>query len=153
MSLSHFGAKAMLDVIIDNQANPVTFPLELALFTQAAAGTGSVPADNPAAGTEGTAANEIDPGGGYVRQTITFGTATLGSTSSISSTNGQSFPTATAPWGSTAHAAPAWIGGWVIYDTKVTPDGIWVGSFNNAKQVQLNDTVTVALGDITLQLA
>lgn len=152
MPLAHLGSQEMLATIIDNQAKTFTYPLELALFVQAAGGAGVAPNDNPTSGTEGTDPNEVNPGSAYARFALIMGTATAASPSAISNTNTLAYTQATAQWGSTTNPT-GFIGGWVIYDAHVTtPKGVWVGAFNTAKQVQNLDTVSVAIGDLTLQL-
>lgn len=140
----------MLSAIMDNNAKAWTYPITMALFTQAASGAGIVPDDNPSTGAAGTDPQEIDTGSGYARQTVTFGTATAASPSVLASSNAQSFPPATGNWSSTN--GNTWIGAWVLYNSDATPLPTWVGAFNQAKQVQNLDTVTVASGDLQLQL-
>lgn len=159
MTLTHKGAAEMLNAIMDNQAKSFTYGLELGLFTQAASGAGTAPSqDNTNIdGAAGTPATEIDTGGGYGRQSITFGGGTPGAseadTSVLAESGGLTWTTASADWGSTTHSAPAWIGGWCIYSTDVTPIGVWVGAFTTAKQVLNGDTASITSGDLTLQLA
>jgi len=151
MPLTHLGSQEMLQVIMTNTLKSFSTTVELALFTQAAGGAGAAPDDNPASGAAGTDVLEIDTGTGYAREPTTFGTATAASPSVISNTNLLAYTQATAQWGSTTHPT-GFVGGWVVYDTSATEIPVWVGAFNTAKQVLNLDTVSIAMGDLTLQL-
>lgn len=150
MPLTHLGSQEMLAAIIDNQAKSFTYPLQLALFTQAGSGAGTVPDDNPDSGAAGTDAQEVNTGTGYTRQSIVWGTATAASPSVLQESGGLGWDQASAQWSSTN--TNDWIGAWCIYDTQATPVPVWVGAFNTAKQVLNLDTVSIASGDLTLQL-
>lgn len=151
MPLTHIGSQEFLAVMIDNSAiNTFTYPLQLALFTQAASGSGIVPDDNPSSGAAGTDTQEVNTGSGYARQSITWGTPTAASPSVLSESGGLTWTQATGTWSSTN--GNDWIGAWCIYDSSATPDPVWVGAFNTAKQVLNLDTVSIASGDLTLQL-
>lgn len=152
MPLTHIGAQEMLAVVINNSAiNTFAYPLQLALFTQAASGAGIVPDDNPNSGAAGTDPQEVNTGSNYARQSITWGAPTAGSPSVIQESGGLGWTQASAQWSSTN--GNDWIGAWVIYDQDATtPQPVWVGAFNTAKQVLNLDTVSIASGDLTLQL-
>ena len=151
MPLTHLGSQEMLAVVIDDSAiSTFTYPLELALFTQAASGSGIVPDDNPSSGAAGTDTQEINTGTGYTRQAITWGVPTAASPSVLAESGGLAWTIASAQWSSTN--GNDWIGAWVVYDASATELPIWVGAFNTAKQVLNLDTVSIASGDLTLQL-
>jgi hypothetical protein len=101
-----------------------TGPMKLALETA----TGS----NSAAGTEVA-------GGSYARQTITFGAASSGSASNSNAITYTAMPVAT-------------VAGLEIYDSAGTPRRAWVGALTASKTVAAGDSLSFAIGSITITL-
>lgn len=155
MSLSDKSNAATLDMILRDQANPYTYltnpeKLELALFVSASSlgvdPGGSLPdGDNPVTG-------EVTSGVGYERVAVEFGTAaTVADPSVVSNDAAINFATATGDWAAGAN----FVNGWSLYDVHATPGSrvsIWTGPFDSGKNVLTNDTVTVAIGNLTLRL-
>lgn len=95
--------------------NP-TGPMKLALLT--------------AQGNATTPGTEVS-GGGYARQTITFGTASAGSASSNTTVNFTNMPAAT-------------VTGVEIYDSAGTPRRAWQGPLDSPRAVGAGDTLSFA---------
>jgi hypothetical protein len=109
----------------------------LALFTNTST--------NAAANLEaGTLTDEISTGGGtsYARQSITFGAASGGSSSSSDTVT---FPTAGANWGTITHVA--------IMDASTSGNVLFYGAVTTAKEIQTGDTFQVTTGNLTVSLA
>lgn len=101
-----------------------TAPLKVALLTS----VGS----NVTAGTEVT-------GGSYTRQTVTFAASANGTASNSNSISFSSMPSST-------------ITGLEIYDSAGTPRRIWQGALSAAKTVGAGDSLSFAVGAISIVL-
>ena len=89
----------------------------------------------------GTLTDEIS-GGSYARQTIAFGSAS-GGTSSSSAT--VTFPAATANWGTVTHVA--------VMDAATGGNVLFWGAVTTAKTIETGDTFQVSSGNLTISLA
>lgn len=119
-------ANRLLDASLGTAAYTApTTPMKLALETA----TGS----NSAAGTEVT-------GGSYARQTITFGAASGGSASNSNAITFTAMPAAT-------------VTGVEVYDSNGTPRRAWVGALTASKTVAAGDSLSFAIGSVTITLA
>lgn len=101
-----------------------TSPMKLALATS----TGT----NAAAGTEVT-------GGSYARQTITFGSASGGSSSNTNAITFTAMPSAT-------------VTGVDVYDSNGTPRRAWAGALTASKTVAAGDSLSFAASSVTITL-
>lgn len=101
-----------------------TGPMKLALET--ATGT------NTAAGTEVT-------GGSYARQTITFAAASSGSAANSNAITFTAMPAAT-------------VTGVEIYDSAGSPRRHWVGALTASKTVSAGDSLSFAIGSLSITL-
>lgn len=134
MNLNNYAITQILDAFTGNGS--ITWPttLYLALLDEAAAASDTV-ADN--------AGKEIfTPGNnGYARQVVTLAAESGGvSLSDALITFG---PAATLDW-------PEAVAGWLLDQS----DNIWwQGALTVAKQADISDTVEIATGDLSLQLA
>lgn len=102
-----------------------TSPMKLALATT----TGT----NSAAGTEVS-------GGSYARQTITFGSASSGSSSNTNVITYTAMPAAT-------------VTGVDIYDSNGTPRRAWAGALTASKTVASGDSLSFAAAAVTITLS
>ncbi len=104
---------------------------------------GLVNADPGAAGTSGT---ELT-GGSYVRVSITFGAASAADPSEATNSSLVDFGTATADWnGGVA------IPGFVIFTGATGTNRIAAGTLTTATAVTDGDSVTFAIGAVTISL-
>ncbi len=118
-------ASRLLDASLGTAAYTApTTPMKLALET--ATGTNSAP------GTEVT-------GGSYARQNITFGAASNGSASNSNAITFTAMPAAT-------------VTGLEIYDSAGSPRRSWVGALTASKTVAAGDSLSCAIGSITITL-
>jgi len=104
-----------------------TSPLQVALYTTA---------PNQETGAGGV---EVGAGLGYARQNVTFGAAASGS---ASNTAALTFGAATASWGTVVAAA--------VLDSAGTPVMLWSGNLPTSKAIDTGDTLTFAIGQITV---
>lgn len=81
-------------------------------------------------------------GNGYVRQAISFASASSGSASTDATVT---FPTATGSWGS--------IGYWSVWDASSSGNLLMHGAFTTAKTVGDGDILRVNSGDLTITAA
>lgn len=102
-----------------------TTPMKLGLETS----TGS----NSAAGTEVT-------GGSYARQSITFASASAGSTSNTGAITYTAMPAAT-------------VTGVEVYDSNGTPRRGWVGPLGSSKTVAAGDSLSFSTGAVVVSLS
>lgn len=157
MPLSQKAAAAVMDMILRDQANPYTYSgtgneeLELALFITGTTSVGTDPGDSLADG-DASVSGEVS-GTSYDRTIVEFGTAaTVADPSVIQNTAAITFPTAGSGGWATGSS---YINGWSLYDVNATPSSrvsIWTGAFDLGKNVDENDTVTIATGNLTLRL-
>jgi len=157
MPLSRKAAAATMDMILRDQANPYTYlatgdqELELALFITGTTSTGTDPGDTLPDG-DASVTGEVS-GTSYDRTAVEFGTAaTVADPSVIQNTAAITFPTAGSGGWATG---TSYINGWSLYDVNATPANrvsIWTGAFDLGKNVDENDTVTIALNNLTLRL-
>lgn len=118
-------ASRLLDASLGTAAYTApTAPMKLALET--ATGT------NAAAGTEVV-------GGSYARQNITFGAAASGVASNSNAITFTAMPAAT-------------VTGLEIYDSAGSPRRAWVGALTASKTVAAGDSLSFAVGSITITL-
>lgn len=122
--LTDAGELLALDFLNGNTAT-ITGPLKLALLT--------------AQGTDAAAGTEVS-GGSYARQNITFGAAAAGSASNSGALSFAGMPACT-------------IVGFAIYDSTGAPKRLWeIPRTGGSATVNAGDTVTVAVGAITLSI-
>lgn len=131
---SDFLELKVLDHVLRYSTAPYTAPstLYLGLFT---ASTG-LETNSPSA--------EVSTGGGtnYARQTVTFGAASAGS----SSTNATvTFPAAGANWGTITHVA--------VMDASTSGNVLFYGAVTTSKTIETGDTFQVSSGNLTVSLA
>ena len=120
MSLSNYGENAVLGLV----QGAASF--WLALFT-----------DVPGEGGTGT---EVS-GGGYARQSVTFGAPSGGS---MANSLPIEFPTATSDWGTAA--------GWALFDAKSGGNMWWSGAVDVPKALFAGDIYRVNAGGLTLSM-
>lgn len=84
-------------------------------------------------------------GGSYARQPVTLGAPTIvsGVETCINSA-GVDFPTATVAWGTVAY--------WAIYSASTGGNMLWYGAFTRSKFVDINDSITIPAGNLTITL-
>jgi hypothetical protein len=126
-AMSNYLENVLINTTLRGQTYTAPTFVYLALFT-------SDPTD-AATGTEVS-------GGGYLRQTISFGTPSNGASSSGSDVI---FPIATASWGTVTHIA--------IYDAQTAGNMLFYGQLTASKTIASGDQLRVAAGDITVTLA
>lgn len=93
--------------------------------------------DEDASGTEVS-------GGSYARKSTVAGDWNAASSGAIDNANAITFTTATADWGLVTHVA--------LYDAESAGHLLFYGELTDSKQVYSGDTVTIAAGDIEIQL-
>lgn len=150
MSLTNNAAVDALETLIQNAANPYTYPLQLALFTSAAS-AGTDPGETIPNGVAPVTNEVATSGTAYARVSVVFGTApsiVAGDFASISNTAVITFPTATANW---ADGSSLYVNGWGLYSSNATPNAVWHGAFDVGKGVLNGDTATIAIGNLTLR--
>lgn len=126
MSMSNYLENELLDHTLTNTAYTPATTLYLALFT-------SDPGED-ASGTEVT-------GGSYARKTVTFATASSGS----SATNADvEFDVATANWGTVTHIA--------VFDALTTGNMLYYGELTTSKTINIGDQLKITSGDLTITL-
>jgi hypothetical protein len=138
---SNYLENKVLDHVLKYSTAPFTAPstLYVALFKNTSG--------NAATNLEaGTLTDEIATAGGtlYARQTITFATASSGS----SATNATvTFPTAGANWGTITHVA--------IMDGGTAGAGnvLFWGAVTTTKTIDTGDTFSISSGNLTVSLA
>ena len=156
MPLTIGARQDFLNAIIRGDANPYTYlavgdqRLYLALFVGGSGG-GVDPGDDTADGAA-SVATEVS-GGNYSRTPVEFGTAaqqpTSGNPASISNDATVTFPVCqTTAWATGTN----YVSGWALYDNATTPSCIWTGAFDTGKNVDVNDTVTIAATNLVLRL-
>lgn len=138
---SNYLENKVLDHVLKYSTAPYTAPstLYVALFKNSSGNT----ATNLEAGT---LTDEIPTAGStsYARQTITFASASSGS----SATNATvTFPTATASWGTITHVA-IMNGG-----TAGAGDVLFWGAVTTTKTIDTGDTFSISSGNLTVSLA
>lgn len=116
---------ALLDALVGTAAYSVTTPIKLALMTTN--------------GTDAAAGTEVT-GGGYARQTITFGPAASGQIGNNAVINFTNMPAAT-------------VVGIEIYDTAATPKRLAYGALTASKTTASGDTLQFGANAVTLSLA
>ena len=126
-AMSNYLENVLINTTLRGQTYTAPTFVYLALFT-------SDPTD-AATGTEVA-------GGGYLRQTISFGIPSNGASSSGSDVI---FPIATASWGTVTHIA--------IYDAQTAGNMLYYGQLTASKTIASGDQLRVAAGDITVTLA
>lgn len=102
-----------------------TGPMKLALATSASSAS--------AAGTEVT-------GGSYARQSVTFGSASAGSSSNTGALNYTNMPVATV-----THVD--------VYDSNGTPRRAWFGPLTASKTTASGDTLSFAVAALSISLS
>lgn len=99
---------------------------------------------DPGTGDGGT---EVS-GTGYSRKTIVFNSApsAVNGVETLSNTSDVEFDTATSAWGTVAY--------WGIHNASTGHSNslLWFGAFQRAKTIDINDSVVVATGDLTVTL-
>lgn len=125
-SMSNYLENALLDHLHGAATYTTPSALYVALFTSATDDTGG--------GTEVS-------GGGYVRQSVTFGPSSGGQASSNVVV---SFPKATTNWGVVTHAA--------IMDASTGGNMLVHGALNSSREIKANDQLKFESGDITNKL-
>ncbi len=99
---------------------------------------------DPGAGDGGT---EVS-GTGYSRKPIVFNAApsAVNGVETLSNTSDVEFDTATSAWGTVAY--------WGIHNASTGHSNslLWFGAFQRAKTIDINDSVVVATGDLTVTL-
>lgn len=109
-------------------------------------GAYSMPADiylglSVASMAEDASGTELS-GNAYVRQAITFATASGGSSSSNATVT---FPTATGNWGTVAY--------WSVWDASSSGNMMLHGAFTASKTIATGDILRVNSGDVTVTAA
>jgi hypothetical protein len=129
-AISNYLENKILDHVLGKGARNLASPssLYVALFTDTA-----TPSDNGPA-------NEVS-GGAYARQSVSFNTATNGSTGN---TGEVTFPVATASWGNVSYVA--------IYDSASTGNCLFYGALTTPKAIAQNDQFKILAGDLTITL-
>lgn len=138
---SDFLENKVLDHVLRYSTAPYTAPttLYLALFVNT---SGNALTNLEA----GTLTDEVPTAGttGYLRQTITFGAAASGTSTSSATVT---FPTATASFGTVTHVA--------ITDsaTRAAGNVLFYGAVTTSKTIDTGDTFQVTSGNLTISLA
>jgi hypothetical protein len=134
---SNYLENKVLDHVLTASAYTAPTTRYLALFTNT---SGSAAANLEA----GTLSDEVSTGGGtsYGRQTITFGAASGGSSSSSATVT---FPTAGANWGTITHVA--------VMDAATGGNVLFYGAVTTSKTIETGDTFQVSSGNLTVSLA
>lgn len=99
---------------------------------------------------QGSLAEEVVDGGGYIRKLVTFTDPDVTVTPGITSNTAQiDFPEATANWGNIRFCAI------MDSDDAVTPGGniLFYGQLTVDKNINANDTFRFNLGDLDIQVA
>lgn len=158
MPLTIGARQDFLNAIIRGDANPYTYlavgdqRLNLALFV-GGSGNGVDPGDDTADGAASVADEVSDTGTAYARTPVEFGTAaqqpTSGNPASISNDATVTFPTCQ---GTAWATGTSYVSGWALYDNATSPSCIWTGAFDTGKNVDVNDTVTIASTNLVLRL-
>lgn len=131
---SDYLENAVLDHVLGNAAFTQPSTLYLGLFTNT---SGSAAANLEA----GVLTDEIE-GGSYVRETISFSTASGGSADSEATVT---FDAATASWGEITHVA--------VLDAATGGNVLFYGAVTTPKTIESGDTFQVSAGNLTISLA
>lgn len=131
---SNYLENEVLDHVLGNGAYTPAATLYLGLFTNDS-GSAASNLEN------GTLTDEIS-GGDYARKTVTFGTASGGSSSTDATVT---FDAATANWGTITHVA--------VLDAATSGNVLFYGAVTSAKTIETGDTFQVSTGNLTISLA
>lgn len=124
-ALSYTHATSLLNYSLRNNT------VYLALFTS-----------NPAPDGSGT---EVS-GGAYARKAVTFGAPSLvGGVETCSNSAAVAFDTATTAWGSVAY--------WAIFSASTGGTLLWYGAFSRSKTIDVDDSITVPIGNLVVTLS
>jgi hypothetical protein len=128
---SDFLENKVLDHVLRYSAAPYTAPstLYVGLFT---ASTG-LETNSPSAEVSGN---------GYARKTVTFATASGGSSASNATVT---FDAATGTWGTISHVA--------IMDSLTTGNVLFWGQVTTSKTIESGDTFQISSGNLTISLS
>ncbi|GAA3878052.1 hypothetical protein GCM10022243_48430 [Saccharothrix violaceirubra] len=102
--------------------------------------TGSMKVALATSASSASAAGTEVSGGSYARQNVTFGSASAGSTSNTGAVTFTSMPAATV-----THVD--------IYDSNGTPRRAWYGALTASKTTASGDTLSFAIGALTISLS
>jgi len=145
---SNYTEDRTLDFWLKNNSQSTTSPTTVfvALFTSDPS-LGSTDENLEA----GTISNECQ-GGGYERQTVTFGTISNGS---VSNNANVTFPTATDNnWGTITHVAVMDADGeYVDGDSAGSGNVLFYGRLTTAREILQDDTFQITSGSLTVTLA
>ena len=132
MSLSNYAELKLLDHLLGKGTRDFTSPATLAVAMASAI-----------SGTDGATVTEFANANGYVRQAVTFGTASSGSASNSTLV---SFPTATGNQGTCTHIA--------VYDSLTYGGGnlLFYGALTASKTIDTGDTFEIKIGNLTVNL-
>ena len=131
---SNYLENKVLDHVLTSTGYTAPSTRYLALFTN---GSGNAAANLEA----GTLTDEVS-GNGYSRKTVTFGSATGGS----SATNATvTFDAATGNWGTITHVA--------VMDQSTGGNVLFWGAVTTSKTIESGDTFQVSSGNLTVSLA
>jgi hypothetical protein len=132
MSLSNYAENKILDHLCGKGARDFTSPATLAVAMASAI-----------SGSEPVTVTEFANANGYVRQAVTFGTASSGSTTNSGDV---SFPVATGDQGTCTHIA--------VFDSLTYGGGnlLFYGALTASKTIQTGDTFEIKTSNLTVNL-